>query len=231
MSDPVVQMVDTVHASVGLDLAASPYVAGYVSGTADIKWTSGDWSLFGKNKKVRIWQGYGSYPGVGMYDVIDVESGAVGVTAAVTEILGREQAGIQWTTVYGTASTIAAVAHALQAYGRKAWNGHVNCWLANWNLNHDQAAKIIGTMIDGMTCVAVQWASPSSNPNTVLPGSGKTLREANVDLSVVDGTWVPSGGWGAPVVAPKPPPVPPQAVKAVQLAVKYSDGSVKTVAL
>jgi hypothetical protein len=74
-----------------------------------------------------------------------------------------------------------------------------------------------------MTCVGVQWASPSSNPNTVLPGpSGKTLREANVDLSVVDAGWVPSGMGKAPAPAPKP-----VAKVMTRLLGEFSDGSQK----
>jgi hypothetical protein len=232
MSDPIVTMVDTVHGSVGLDLARFPYVAGYVSGTPDIKWTPGDWGLFGHSKKVRIWQGYAGTPvDFRAWDVIDVETGAVTVAQAAAAVNARVANGIQWTTIYGSDSTLAEVAKAVQAYGGHVWVGHVNAWLADWNLSLTEASKIIGTMVHGMTCIAVQWASPSSNPGTILPGTGKTLKQANVDLSVVDGTWVPSGGWGASPAPPVVPPAPPQAVKAVQIVVKYSDGSVKTVAL
>lgn len=39
--------------------------------------------------------------------------------------------------------------------------------------------------------IAYQWASPSSNPNTPLPGTGRTLKEANADLSVVRSGFIP----------------------------------------
>jgi hypothetical protein len=235
MSDSLVTMVDTIHASVGLDLAGFPYVAGYVSGTPGIKWTPGDWGLFGHSKKVRIWQGYAGTPvDFRAWDVIDVEKGAVTVAQAAAAVNARVTNGIQWTTIYGSDSTLAEVAKAVQAYGGHVWVGHVNAWLADWNLSLAEASKIIGTMVHGMTCIAVQWASPSSNPGTILPGTGKTLKQANVDLSVVDGTWVPSGGWGAPVPPIKPPvpPVPPTPAKrAVKLVVDYSDGTTFTLAL
>lgn len=218
-----VSMVDTVHASVGLDLATFPYVAGYISGTDGIKWTAGDWGLFGHARKIRIWQGEGALPEIDAYDVIDVEAGAVSVGQAAREIRDRVGFGIQWTTVYGTDSTLKAVAEAVQAMGHDVWNGHVNCWLADWNLDLAGAMKVVGTRVHGMTCVGVQWASPTSNPNTVLPGgSGKTLREANVDLSVVDAGWVPSSFKAAPKPVPAPVAVKPALVKVVGT---FSDGS------
>jgi hypothetical protein len=39
--------------------------------------------------------------------------------------------------------------------------------------------------------VAYQWASPSSNPDTLLPGTGRTLKEANADLTVVRRGFLP----------------------------------------
>lgn len=218
-----VSMVDTVHASVGLDLAYFEYVAGYVSGTPEIKWTTGDWGLFGHSRKIRIWQGEGPLPALDGYDVIDVENGAVTVAHAATEIADRVMGGFQWTTVYGTDATLKAVAKAVQVYGHDVWNGHVNCWLADWSLNLEEAMKIIGKQVHGMTCVGVQWASPTSNPNTILPGSsGKTLREANVDLSIVDAGWVPSVCEAAPT--PKPVPAPKVMTR---LLGEFSDGSQK----
>lgn len=41
----------------------------------------------------------------------------------------------------------------------------------------------------GHKIVAVQWASPSSNPDTPLPRSSLTLRQANCDLSVTLDYW------------------------------------------
>ena len=41
----------------------------------------------------------------------------------------------------------------------------------------------------GHKIVAVQWASPSSNPDTPLPRSSLTLEQANCDLSVTLDYW------------------------------------------
>jgi hypothetical protein len=136
-----------------------------------------------------------------------VESGAATPAGAVGWVKARITAGITWSTIYGTDSTLAAVKAALDAAGPAGWySGHVNVWLADWNLSESGAAVLIGTLIHGMTCVAVQWASPTSNPRTIVPGGTATLQQANVDLSVADANWHP-----APAVTPPPPPPPPPA--------------------
>ena len=39
---------------------------------------------------------------------------------------------------------------------------------------------MVGTRLDGHKIVAVQWASPSSNPDMPLPRSSLTLEQATV---------------------------------------------------
>ena len=48
---------------------------------------------------------------------------------------------------------------------------------------------MLGTRLDGHKIVAVQWASPSSNPDMPLPRSGLTLEQANCDLPVTPDYW------------------------------------------
>lgn len=202
--DGTTTMVDTVHGSVEHIPTSVAYVGGYASGTPDIKWTTEDWARFPKSKHIRIFQGYGDLPDLHAFDEIDIESGAVTPAEAASIVRTRVLAGIPWTNLYGSDASIGAAATAIQAYGQSIWTGHVTCRLADWNLNESEAAAKVGTRIHGMSCMGVQWASPSSNPNTILPGTSLTLKQANCDLSVVDATWIPSGGWGtpAPVIAP-----------------------------
>ena len=87
--------------------------------------------------------------------------------------------------------------------------GHVDCWLSNWNLNEAEAAALIGTEIHGMTCRAVQWANPTYNAATLVPGSLLTLADAQVDLSVMDASWL---------AAPKPPAAPGWQAQALTMA-------------
>ena len=68
---------------------------------------------------------------------------------------------------------------------------------------------------------AVQWASPSSNPGTLVPGTGLTLTQANCDLSVADKSW--------PSVPPPPlhtsAPAPPGLWKSARLLGIGLDGN------
>lgn len=187
----VADMADTIHDNVGSLPHGLAYVGGYVSGTPDIQWTANDWAQF-TGIHVRNYQGYGPVPDLHLFDELDVENGALSPASAANIVRDRVNAGIQWTTIYGSDGALAATASAVQAFGNSIWNGHVNCRLANWDLNRDQAAAILGSLVHGMSCVGVQWASPSSNPGTILPGTNLTLSRANADLSVVDASWVPN---------------------------------------
>lgn len=182
---------------------ATPFVGVYVSGTDYVPWTESELSRFPVQRQVRIYQGAGTYPGVGGYDMIDVESEAVTVAQCASEGEKRVQNGYEWTIIYGTAATLALVETALSELGDEIWPGHFYCFLADWNLNATTAAAYLGEQISGMTCIGVQWASPSSNPNTKIPGGTKTLELGNVDLSVVDASELPLPG---KVVATPPPP-------------------------
>lgn len=221
-----VSMVDTIHATVVSKpdvVHGFAYVGGYSSGTSDIQWTAQDWAQTQGARRVRIWQGYGAFPEVGTYDEIDIESGAVTASMAAEAVQERVQAGITWTNLYGTLSSLQAAATAIQRSGQAVWLGHVTCRLADWDLDLAAATKLVGTFQAGMRCVGVQWASPSSNPNTVLPGgTGLTLREANCDLSVVDAGWVPSGNGGSVGAVI-------QGVRTLsEIVARYSDGSETT---
>lgn len=204
MTPPIADMVDMTHDAVPRVPNVLPYVGGYCSGINGVPWDDADWAKYHSARVIRIYQGAGNFPGIAGFDEIDVESGAVTPQQAADLVEQRVNAHITWTGIYGTDASIAEVSRLIQAKGHVIWNGHVYCRLANWDLNRNEAEALIGTYIHGMTCVGVQWASPSSNPHTLIPGTSITLAEANADLSVVDANWVPSGGF-----TPANPPVPP----------------------
>lgn len=204
MTVPTAVMLDTIGANAHNIPGATSNIAGYVTGIGDVPWTGDEWALFPHARHYRIAQGAGVKPVMNGYDIIDVEAGTYTPEEAASMTAARVAAGIQWTTVYGSDDTLARVTEAILAHGRNVWNGHVNYWLADWNLNAEEAAAKLGTEIHGASCVAVQWASPTSNPNTVVPGGGATLRVANIDISVIDANWLPSGGFTGHPVTPKP---------------------------
>ena len=206
-------MPDTIHANVNNINPNGPFthVAGYTSGTPDIMWTAADWSRFPRQHHIRIEQGYGGFtPNMSDYDVLDIETGAWTPETAANEVERRVLAGYTWTTLYGNDTALSQTASLIKAKGDHIWIGHVDCVLADWNLNEAEAAAIVGTMVHGMTCQGVQWASPSSNPNTNLPGTSMTLSQGNVDLNVVNPNWNPSTVPVKPPVPVPPTPVPPK---------------------
>lgn len=234
MSVPTVEMVDTIHGDATHDDVDNipsnvPAVAGYISGTNGVEWTPSDFARFPASKQFRIYQGFGPAPAPHGYDILDVESGAVTPAFAAELIKQRVDNGITWTTVYGGDSALAQVTSAVENLGAHYWNGHVNYWLADWDLDQAEAAAKVGTFIHGASCIGVQWASPTSNPNTNLPGTSMTLRQSNCDLSVIDEKWQPSGGF-SPLPQPEPVPVPqpvptPQPTTEVGLLVVSVNGT------
>lgn len=173
----------------------------YVTGTAsnpDVIWTTADLARFPHAGILR----YDQTPALESYathaaDIADLEQYAGTITNFVVATQRRIANGENG-NAYGTHDTLVATSAALRAHGVNL--ARVRCVLANWNLSESEAAALLGTHIDGIEIMGVQWASPSSNPNTVVPGGTLTLSEAEVDLNVT----VPS--WFAPRSAPPPPP-------------------------
>ena len=189
-------MIDAIRVNAHNIPPGTPKVAGYVTGTGAVPWTATQWDSFPHAGHVRIDQSptLATFS-AGRADVADVESFAGTIGSFVTAVRKRIAAGAteRWSTIYGTDATIAAAAAELQSAGSHGWYyGHVDCWLADWNLNEAEAAALIGRPIHGLTCRAVQWASPTSNPGTIVPGGKLTLLQAQVDLSAAEDTWHPA---------------------------------------
>jgi hypothetical protein len=180
-------MIDAISANVGNVPASTPKVGGYVTGTPDIKWTAQDWARFPKAGTVRIDQS----PGLSAYatnegSVADIEALAGTVSSFVTASEARMRLGrLLW--CYVTESTLNEVAAALKDAGIPL--DKCGAWLADWNMSEAEADAALGTSMAGIRLVAVQWASPTSNPGTLVPGSRQTLSEAQVDLSTTIPGW------------------------------------------
>jgi hypothetical protein len=165
-------MIDSIHATCHNIPTGTRKAAGYVTGSADIRWTRADWDRFDPRHTglVRIDQSFGG--------------------RVAHWVRTRHAAGKRFSDVYANRSTFPAVAAALDAAGPQGmFHRHVRLWLADWSLSRAQAAALLGTYLDGHKIVAVQWASPSSNPDTPLPRSSLTLKQANCDLSVTLDYW------------------------------------------
>ena len=208
MTTLTIPMADTI----GIDLPRIPpgvfrKIAYYVTGGGSIQATPADIARFPTAGHVPVdqspeLQAYAD----GIAQVADVEPGAGTTTAFVNATKKRIAAG-RGGNLYCAISAVGRNIDALMTAGIPL--AKISFWLADWNLSQAQAALRCGSQsvdVPGRGSVtiyvgAVQWASPSSNPLTLLPGTKTTLREANVDLSETMPGWFD-------YVPPKPPPVP-----------------------
>lgn len=205
--DDVIDMMDTIRTSVHNIPQSCQKVAGYVTGSGDIPWTDAEWALFPHAGHVTINQAPGSsQPFIG--NVKDIETGAGSIADFVAEARIREQQRHWNYAGYVDAADAAACAAACRSAGLSM----VELWIADWRLNRQQAIAQLGTMVNGYPVVGIQWASPTSNPDTIVPGSTLTLKEANIDLSVTVASWFP------PPAAPTPPPPPPVTILSGQVS-------------
>jgi hypothetical protein len=119
----------------------------------------------------------------GIADVADYEAGAFTEAQVLEWVKLRKHSNLAC-AIYVAASNRTSLTSALQEAGHTG----VDLWVADWSLSEAEAVNLLTTSGD-YPVVAVQWASPASNPDTLVPGSAKTLAEANVDLSIAVASW------------------------------------------
>jgi len=197
MVDTPEVMFDTIGTTAGNIPSNASKVAGYNTGTNGVAWSEADWNRFPKAGKVIMCQD-ANYSTWHTADGGDVEPGAMTVAGFVAGALKRQAIG--WNTVaYVDKDNVASLVKACN----EAKLTKIQLWIGDWELNLEQASSQLGQTVGGYEIVAVQWASPTSNPDTIVPGGTQTLREANLDLS----TTLPEWFSGTPVEVPTPPPV------------------------
>lgn len=144
-------------------------MAGYVTGTDGIAWTPAQFEAAIANQPgrpnravLRIDQSNSDLPLISDAKVAkDDEPGASTIGVSVEVAKQRLAAGDDY-TIYLSAGNLTALEDAVSAAGLP--EGEI---------------------------VAYQWASPSSNPGTLLPGTALTIKQAGADLSVVKPGWLP----------------------------------------
>jgi hypothetical protein len=165
-------------------------LAGYVTGSAGVDWPGDEWGKL--HPHVGLFR-YDQSPGLSLFasgaaDGADIERGAGTIGAFIDGARKREARG-WYSWAYIDESDYPTLTGEVKAAGLK----RVQYGIANWNDSLAQAQAQLGPPV-----AYVQWASPSSNPGTIVPlTGGKTLSALNVDLNAT----LP--GWFA---AAKPPP-------------------------
>jgi hypothetical protein len=171
-------------------------LAGYVTGSGGVDWPGDEWGKL--HPHVGLFR-YDQSPalalfGSGAADGADIERGAGTVGHFIDGARKREARG-WYSWAYISASDHPALAADVKAAGLK----RVQYGIANWNDSLAEAKAQLGGSV-----AYIQWASPSSNPGTIVPlTGGKTLSALNVDLNATMPGWF---------VAPKPPPPTARAV-------------------
>jgi hypothetical protein len=174
-------MIDAMHYFADRIPQGTPVVAGYATGSPEVQWTAQDWDRFPDSGHLRIDQSPALAAwAAGEADVADVEQDAGTLAAALAGVQARKERGwLSW--IYASLGQLPGIRQAVAAAGLA---GSVQYWVADWSLDEAEAAAALTGDV-----VAIQWASPASNPATVVPGGSQTLSEANVDLSVTIPGW------------------------------------------
>lgn len=199
----LVTMYDTIGANADRIPANAVKVAGYRTGSGGIEWSTANWARFPDAGKVVIDQSPGGLAyASGTANVYDIEQNAGTIAEFAIVAASRHQRGMG-NCPYASRSNLQATAAAFDAIKNDGWWRGMDAWLADPNLSLSEASALVGTNLFGFTIRAVQWAWPSTNPDTSVPGG--TLKSLNLDLSVAEAAWFPAR-------APAPPPWPAQAL-------------------
>lgn len=146
-------------------------VAGYTTGSPDIRWTAADGNAH--PGWVRICQDAGASDPTA--DVLDVERGAATnagtpgwVHDARQEFARASRPGQREPAVYTSASNVTPLVNSLIAGGVTSG---VGLWVANWNLSQAQAYAEVVNAAGPFPIVAVQWSSGQWYDTDVFSGA------------------------------------------------------------
>lgn len=177
---------DATHSNLGGVPAGQG--AGYTTGTPDIQWTPEDWAAH--PGAVRIDQDAAESDATA--DVLDVETGAATPASAPEwtrrALIARDASsrlGQRWPCIYASLNNVPAVAEAIAT---NPSGGLPVLWVAHWGITMDDAAKLIGTSMSGLSVVGVQFANRGA-----------------FDSDVFDSAWLAAVSDG-PTINPPPPP-------------------------
>lgn len=173
---------DTIDAQSEWLPGSTPVIWYYVTGTTErpeIEWEADDVARYPHSQLYRIDQGFGDQGDRRRWwacDEFDLEAQAWTVPTLVQAIEARNS--LSWSTrVYASAGPWWALLAAMASAGVSARS--VFWREANWNLNEAEARSLLSVIR-----YAIQWASPSSNPTTLVPGTATSLAVAGCDLNV-----------------------------------------------
>ncbi len=182
MTDTLTWGLDCIGTNVGYLTVADARPGAiwpYITGGSGIAWSPGeiDWFRQRNAEVFLVNQGFGQTPDNALDgDEFDYEAGAWALQDLLQVIENRRK--VSWSTrVYCTWANYGAIKEQLARAGtsRSVWYR-----IADWDLTQHLAdLELHGDVYAG------QWASPTSNPSTLVPGTSLTLAHAGVDLNVL----------------------------------------------
>jgi hypothetical protein len=151
----------------------------YVTGDDGVAWSPEEIDYF-RRQGAHVFlvnQGYEQGPAQALTgDEFDFEAGAWTLANLLEIVEVRRK--VKWSTrIYCTWANYAIIKQALAQAGTGD-----SIWfrIADWNLDQHLAELELHSDV-----YAGQWASPSTNPATLIPGTTLTLSQVSADLSVV----------------------------------------------
>lgn len=182
--------IDTIDAGVPEIPRCAPVVWWYKTGTTtrpEIEWEPEDLAAFPHSHLISIDQGFGNQADESRWltaDEYDLEAQAWTPKTLVPVVRARNARRIS-TRVYASLSPFDQLVIELRSAQVPM---HSLFWReANWNLNEAEARGQLGGIR-----YALQWASPTSNPDTEMPCTHLSLAVAGADLNVMqlrDTSW------------------------------------------
>jgi hypothetical protein len=176
---------DCTHASIGR--APAGLLAGYTTGSSDIRWTAADWKAH--PDAVRIDQDAAA--GDDTADVLDVEAMAATIAEvpgwsrrALASYRAGKRPGQRSPLVYCSQVNVTPVTNVLTGAGLA--DGSVGLFIANWNLNQAQAVAEVLAAFGPFPVHGLQFQNAG-----------------DFDIDVFSSAWLSSRS-GAPQPAPKP---------------------------
>lgn len=187
----VLSGADATHSNISSLPHTVSVVAGYTTGTADIKWTSADWARY--PAAIRICQDHGSDTSA---DVLDVENGAATFEDAVTwypkaveNFYSGQRPGQRFPAIYLSLSNIQDLQAALKAGGIT----RANLWIADWTNSQSTAVSQLINASGNYPAVAIQYANAGSYDKDVFNKSWvNTVSEKTPKFDVAT---APPGLW------------------------------------
>lgn len=173
---------DCIGQNAHLIPAGTPALWPYVTGTPDVVWPWPQVRRINPRYLVRVNQEFGSI-GPDEGDEFDVEFLAwtpgqcVDITRQRRERQWASKFYVEWKDYGAIKGELADASITRSVYYR----------IADWNLSQAEAAAAVQEDV-----YSIQWASPTSNPDTLFPGTNVTLAEMGADLDVLSTGFV---GW------------------------------------